>query len=108
MYKDKEKNRQKQREWVRQKRLNTKGSTVPGCQLDVNSTKHKIDYEDRRKHFMLLLSWAEGQGDGYQYRLGNTALQYTKSRSVDVASYLGHTEQQSYNPMMVGYVPPVG
>ncbi len=85
MYKDPDKQREAQREWVRQKRAKAQGSTQI---IDVCNKAHSIDFEGRRKDYDLLESWANGNGSEYQRRLGMLARVY---RPLDfiVTSYLG-------------------
>lgn len=61
---------------------------------DAVGREHKIDYEGRLKDFLLLLDWAEGKGNSYQYNLGRTALQYTKSNRIDLGWQLGIEGQE--------------
>ena len=84
-YKDKDKQREAQREWVRQKRMKAQGSTQI---VDVCGKAHPIDFEGRRRDYDLLESWANGNGSEYQRRLGMLARTY---RPLDfiVTSYLG-------------------
>ena len=85
MYKDKDKQREAQRNWVRQKRAETKGSTHI---IDACGKEHPINFEGRRKDYELLESWANGNGTEYQRQLGVLARAY---RPLDfiVTSYLG-------------------
>ena len=73
MYKDPEKQKQAQRNWVRQKRLEQKGST---CIIDATGKARPIDYEGRCKSHRLLADWADGKGTPYQQALGRLSRQY--------------------------------
>ena len=85
MYKDKAKQREVQRNWVRQKRAEVQGSTHI---IDACDKEHPINFEGRRKDYELLESWANGNGTEYQRRLGVLARAY---RPLDfiMTSYLG-------------------
>jgi len=73
MYKDKDKQREAQRNWVRQKRIEQKGSTHT---IDACGNAHPIDLEGRRKDHTLLEAWAEGKGTEHQRHLGLLARHY--------------------------------
>lgn len=74
MYKDKDKQRQAQREWVRQKRAKEQGST--GTIVDATGQVHGVDYEGRRKTYAMLKAWAEGKGTQTQRVMGRLAMTY--------------------------------
>jgi len=57
---------------------------------DCNGNKHKIDYDVRKTLLSLLLDWADGKGNEYQYRLGRTSMQYTVSQGISLVKYLGY------------------
>ncbi len=57
---------------------------------DACGTKHKTDYEGRRRDRELLASWAHGDGTPYQERLGILAAQYDVLKGG--ASYTGYAQ----------------
>lgn len=65
-YKDKDRQREAQRQWVRQKRADQQGST-----------HIKIDHEGRQQVRELLDSWADGNGTEQQQAFGTLGRQYT-------------------------------
>lgn len=70
-YKDKEKQKEAQRQWVRQKRAQSVGSTQ-------GSTSQECALSEDEK---VLVGWACGNGTSYQYQLGILASQYDVIRS---------------------------
>lgn len=56
-YKDKDKQKEVQRNWVRQKRVQEKGSTFI---IDACGKEHPIDFEGRHKDVALLEPWSKG------------------------------------------------
>jgi len=73
------------------KGCNAKNDTLrlpayPATMKDAVGDEHPIDYEARRRNFILLLEWAEGKGNEYQQRIGFTSLMYI---FVDIERYLG-------------------
>ena len=95
MYKDKEKQKQAQREWVRQRRAKDKGSTsgstvVERTITDACGNVHPIDFEGRRETYNLLESWAKGEGTAYQQTLGLLNRTYTTIKDTDLQHYLGY------------------
>lgn len=79
-YKDLDRQRQAQRDWVRQKRAEQKGSTTI---IDACGKEHPIDFEGRAKDRALLESWAKGEGSTYQRSLGILAMKYSQIHGVD-------------------------
>ena len=76
-YKDKDRQREANREWVRQKRAKDKGSTSAGStDLDLCTTA----LTDKQ----ILQAWAEGNGNDYQQGLGVLAAQYNAIRVGDM------------------------
>ncbi len=73
-YKDKDKQKQAQRDWVRQRRAEQKGSTTI---MDAVGNEHLIDFEGRCKDFDLLKDWHAGKGTVYQQALGELARKYS-------------------------------
>ena len=96
MYKDKDRQKQAQREWVRQKRADQKqGSTL----TDACGKEHPIDYEGRRKCYELLESWAKGKGTEHHRHIGLLARHYRTTQGA-TRSRPSEPEPQSYTAKM--------
>ena len=93
MYKDKAKQREADRERQKRRRdkVKAKGVTFEGVTQGVTSPAgvfvdaigqvHPIDFEDRRKDYDLLESWADGKGSEQQRRYGQLARHYRMMHS---------------------------
>ena len=100
-YKDKDRQKEAQRDWVRQKRAEAKGSTVI---IDACGKEHPIDFEGRRRDYEMLKSWTKAEGTREQRTLGILARQYSiingyldKSGSLTVQGrrYLGQVIERA-------------
>lgn len=81
-YKDPDKQRQVQRDWVRQKRLSQQGSTQPQTIADVKALS-----ADQAK--TILKDWADGSGTEYQRRMGVLAEHYGQKAILAEKGYGG-------------------
>ncbi len=91
MYKDKNKQKEVQRDWVRQKRAEQKGSTTI---IDTCGKEHPIDFEGRRTDYELLKAWHNGKGTLRQQVIGELARKYSV--------ITGYLEKKTYKPTAQG------